>query len=138
MPPLTIAAGFAVWHQRFPHLPLRCLNDGPVPIGHNVCEIQEGNEGAMAAVSLTDEAIEVEAAIVARAMRFAVEYFLRQLRNGRIGTLVERGTGDDEGRHRLTFRTSDRLLTLVVDSDGAILKEQLSLRPRLLNRAATG
>ena len=92
----------------------------------------------MAAVVRTDEAIEVEAAIVARAMKFAVEYFLRQLRNGRIRTLVERGTGDDEGRHRLTFRTSDRLLTLVVDSDGAILKEQLSLRPRLLNRAATG
>ena len=138
MLPLTIPAGFAVWRRRLRRSPLRCLNDGPMPIGHNVCEIQEGNEGTMAAVARTDEAIEVEAAIVARAMRFAVEYFLRQLRNGRIRTLVERGSGDDEGRHRLTFRTSDRLLTLVVDSDGAIIEERLSLRPRLLNRAATG
>ena len=92
----------------------------------------------MAAVAWTDEAIEVEAAIVARAMKFAVEYFLRQLRNGSIRTLVERGTGDDEGRHRLTFRTSDRLLTLVVDSDGTIVEEELSLRPRHLKRPAAG
>ena len=61
-------------------------------------------------------------------MKFAVEYFLRQVRAGRIRTLVERGTGADEGRHRLSFRSHDRTLTLVVGSDGAILDENLTLR----------
>jgi len=70
---------------------------------------------------------EIDATVAARAMKFAVEYFLRQMQRGAIRGRVERGTGDDEGRHRLSFLHRDRKLVMVVDDDGRIISEELTM-----------
>lgn len=86
----------------------------------------------MSVVRWTDGVPEIDAAVAARAMKFAVEYFLRQMQRGAIRGRVERGTGDDEGRHRLSFRHHDRELVMVVDETGQIVSQELTMSaPRL-------
>jgi hypothetical protein len=81
----------------------------------------------MSVVRWADGVPEIDAAVAARAMKFAVEYFLRQMQRGAIRGRVERGTGDDEGRHRLSFRHRDRELVVVVDDDGQIISQELTM-----------
>jgi hypothetical protein len=79
----------------------------------------------MSVVRWADGVPEIDAAVAARAMKFSVEYFLRQMQRGAIRGRVERGTGDDEGRHRMSFRHRDRELVMVVDDDGRIISQEL-------------
>ena len=79
----------------------------------------------MSVVHWADGVPEIDAAMAACAMKFAVEYFLRQMQRGAIRGRVERGTGDDEGRYRLSFRHRDRELVMVVDEDGRIISQDL-------------
>jgi hypothetical protein len=91
----------------------------------------------MAVVRWTNGEPEIDAAVAARAMKFAVEYFLRQMQRGAIRGRVERGSGDDEGRYRLSFRHHDRELTMIVDDDGRIISEELVMtapKPRWKQR----
>ena len=81
----------------------------------------------MSMVRWADGVPEIDAAVAARAMKFAVEYFLRQMQRGAIRGRVERGSGEDEGRHRLSFRHRDRELVMVVDEDGRIVSQELTM-----------
>lgn len=81
----------------------------------------------MSVVRWEDGGPEIDAAVVARAMKLAVEYFLRQMRRGAIQGRVERGIGEDEGRYRLSFRYRDRELRMVVGDDGQIIDQELTL-----------
>ena len=81
----------------------------------------------MSVVRWADGVPEIDAAVAARAMKFAVEYFLRQMQRGAIRGRVERGSGEDEGRHRLSFRHRDRELVMVVDEDGRIVSQELTM-----------
>lgn len=81
----------------------------------------------MSGVRWVDGVPEIDAAIAARAMKFAVEYFLRQMQRGAIRGRVERGSGEDEGRHRLSFRHHDRELIMIVDDDGQIISQELTM-----------
>ena len=81
----------------------------------------------MSMVRWADGVPEIDAAVAARSMKFAVEYFLRQMQRGVIRGRVERGSGDDEGRHRLSFRHHDRELTMIVDEDGQIISQELTM-----------
>ena len=81
----------------------------------------------MSVVRWADGVPEKDAAVAARAMKFAVEYFLRQMQRGAIRGRVERGSGEDEGRHRLSFRHRDRELVMVVDEDGRIIGQELTM-----------
>ena len=83
----------------------------------------------MSVVRWVDGVPEIDAAVAARAMKFAVEYFLRQMQRGAIRGRVERGSGEDEGMHRLSFRHRDRELVMVVDGDGRIVSEELTVAP---------
>lgn len=86
----------------------------------------------MPVVRWADGVPEIDAAVAARAMKFAVEYFLRQMQSGAIRGRVERGSGEDEGRHRLSFRYRDRELTMIVDEQGQIITQELTMSaPRL-------
>ncbi|GLS38870.1 hypothetical protein GCM10010869_44670 [Mesorhizobium tianshanense] len=78
-------------------------------------------------VRWTDGVPEIDAAVAARAMKFAVEYFLRQMQRGSIKGRVERGIGEDEGRHRLSFQHHDRELTMIVGHDGEIISQELTV-----------
>jgi hypothetical protein len=44
------------------------------------------------------------------------------MRAGRITSVSERGTGDDAGRHRLTFFSEHRRFRVTVDESGAIIQ----------------
>ncbi|MDG4892371.1 MULTISPECIES: DUF6522 family protein [unclassified Mesorhizobium] len=64
------------------------------------------------------------------------------LRNRTITSFCERGTGADEGRHRLTFFHGNRRARLVVDSAGLIVSRSTINfgehgLPRQLHRAGT-
>ncbi|RWB26211.1 DUF6522 family protein [Mesorhizobium sp.] len=80
----------------------------------------------MTVVRWADDTPEIDAAVAARAMKFAVEYFVRQIQRGAIKGRVERGVGDDEGRHRLSFRYRDRELTMIVGQNGEIISQELT------------
>lgn len=82
----------------------------------------------MVSVRWVEGVPEIDAASAARAMKFAVEYFVRQMQRGAITGRVERGIGEDEGSHRLSFRSRDRELTLIVDTDGEIISQNLVIR----------
>lgn len=79
----------------------------------------------MSVVRWADGVPEIDAAIAARAMKFAVEYFRTQMQRGAIRGRVERGRGEDEGRHRLSFRHHDRELVMIVDDDGQVVSQEL-------------
>lgn len=81
----------------------------------------------MIAVRWTDDTPEIDAAVAARAMKFAVEYFVSQVQHGAIKSRVERGVGDDEGRYRLSFRCRDRDLTMIVGQNGEIISQELTM-----------
>ena len=65
--------------------------------------------------------IDVDAARVAALLGREVEAFRTLMANGKIATLCERGTGDDEGRWRATFWHGSARARLVVDARGRIL-----------------
>jgi hypothetical protein len=79
----------------------------------------------MISVRWADGAPEIDAAVAARSMKFAVEYFMRQMQRGSIKGRVERGIGEDEGRYRLSFRYHDRELTMIVGPGGEIISQEL-------------
>jgi hypothetical protein len=92
----------------------------------------------MISVRWADGAPEIDAAVAARAMKFAVEYFIRQMQSGSIKGRVERGVGEDEGRHRLSFRYHDRELTMIVGPGGEIISQELILAaPKIRWKRAT-
>lgn len=91
----------------------------------------------MTSVRWVDGTPEIDAAVAARAMKFAVEYFVRQMQRGSIKGRVERGVGDDEGRCRLSFRYRDRELTIIVGQNGEIISQELTMNvPKLRWRRA--
>ncbi len=89
----------------------------------------------MSVVRWADGVPEIDAAIAARAMKFAVEYFRMQMQRGAIRGRVERGSGEDEGMHRLSFLHHDRELIMIVDDDGQVISQELTMSaPRRFKR----
>jgi hypothetical protein len=62
--------------------------------------------------------IEIDAALVARALALEVDAFRRLMDNRKISVLCERGTGEDAGLYRATFYHDDRRARFVVDAHG--------------------
>src|SRR5262249_31758341 len=80
---------------------------------------------------------EIDARLAASAMKFAVEYFIRQMQRGAIRGRVERGIGEDEGKHRLSFLYRDRELTMIIGQDGTIISQELTMtRQKFLRKPA--
>ncbi|MBI5909426.1 MAG: hypothetical protein HY848_05685 [Betaproteobacteria bacterium] len=71
---------------------------------------------------LGDGVIEVEASVIAEGLDLSLPQLQRQMRAGRVTSLAERGTGEDAGRHRLTFFSDHRRFRVVVDERGAIIQ----------------
>ena len=76
----------------------------------------------MKPVLLGNDVIEVEASVIAEGLDLSPSELRRQMREGRITSLSERGTGEDMGRHRLTFFSEHRRFRLVLDDRGAIIQ----------------
>lgn len=67
---------------------------------------------------MSNPAIEIEGALVARALGLEVDEFRRLMEIGKIKVLCERGTGEDAGRWRATFYHGDRRARFIVDRCG--------------------
>ena len=65
--------------------------------------------------------IDIDAARVAALLSLPVDEFRTLMANGKIATLCEGGTGDDEGRWRATFWHGRARARLVVDAEGRII-----------------
>jgi hypothetical protein len=68
-------------------------------------------------------ALQVDATLVADGLGISPPVLMRQLRQGEITSVCERGIDDDEGRHCLTFRTAGRRFRIVIDRHGTIVRK---------------
>ena len=76
----------------------------------------------MKPVLLGDGDVEVEASVIAEGLDLSVLQLQLQMRAGQVTSLAERGTGEDAGRHRLTFFSDHRRFRIVVDERGAVIQ----------------
>jgi len=67
---------------------------------------------------MSNPAIEIEGAMVARELGLEVDEFRRLMEIRKIKVLCERGTGEDAGRYRATFYHGDRRARFIVDQRG--------------------
>lgn len=67
---------------------------------------------------MSNPAIEIEGALVARELGLEVEEFRRLMEIRKIKVLCERGTGEDAGRYRATFYHGDQRARFIVDRFG--------------------
>jgi hypothetical protein len=77
----------------------------------------------MTRVEFDDNAIEVDAIIIAEGLGMALLTFRSEMQAGRITSVVERGVDTDLGRHRITFYSVHRRFRLIVDQHGLILQQ---------------
>ena len=73
-------------------------------------------------VIFEDGGATVDAALVAEGLRLRPDAVPSMLRDGSITSRFERGTGEDDGRVRLTFWHGNLRLRVVVDRAGQVLQ----------------
>jgi hypothetical protein len=78
--------------------------------------------GDMSQVEFVDDAIQVDAAVIAEGLGMALPTFRAEMQAGRVTSVVERGIDADLGRHRITFFSAHRRFRLIVDQHGVILQ----------------
>lgn len=76
----------------------------------------------MALISFQDDAVEVDAAIIAAGLGIAPEHVQSEMRSGRITSMCERGMDADAGTFRLSFKKGNRRLRLIVDAAGEVIR----------------
>jgi hypothetical protein len=64
---------------------------------------------------LEDDAVQIDATIVADGLGIALPLLRKGMRDGKITSLSEQGIDADKGRHRLTFFSEHRRFRVVVD-----------------------
>ncbi|MFC7704371.1 DUF6522 family protein [Plastorhodobacter daqingensis] len=75
----------------------------------------------MSGVTREGEGFVVEAALLAEGLGLQADEVPELMRSGQISSRCEKGTGEHEGRWRLSFRLGGRTLRLTVDGAGRIL-----------------
>ncbi len=91
----------------------------------------------MTPITFEDGDIQIDAAIVAEGLGIAPPVLLKRMREGTVTSFCERGLDSDAGRHRLTFLSAYRRLSLVVDESGTIVERSMvdfGNRPRPVAR----
>ena len=76
----------------------------------------------MSKIEVQDNALHIEASIVAQGLGLEPRSVHAMMRKGEITSLCERGVHKDAGRYRLTFFHKGRRFRLIVDSGGTILR----------------
>jgi hypothetical protein len=77
--------------------------------------------GSMASIEFRDEEVLIDASVIAKGLKLEPDAIQMLMQQGRLTSLCERGTGEDEGRYRLTFFSENRRFSLVVDAAGGII-----------------
>jgi hypothetical protein len=76
----------------------------------------------MARISFQNDAVEIDAAIIAEGLGISPANVQSEMRAGRITSVCERGVDEDAGTFRLSFMAGNRRLRLIVDSEGAVIR----------------
>ncbi len=76
----------------------------------------------MTSIEFEDDAIAVDAALVADGLGIAPAHLLERLREGSVTSSCEKGVDADSGRYRLTFFSGQRRFRVVVDEGGSVLQ----------------
>lgn len=74
----------------------------------------------MKSLEFQDGAIQIDAAIVAKAFGIGPLLLMELLREGRITSLCEKGVDADNGRYRLTFFAENRRVRLIVEDEAVV------------------
>lgn len=80
-----------------------------------------GAGGMSDRIEMAPGAAQIDAGIVARALRLSTQELRTGMAEGRITSLFERGTDADAGRIRLTFYSETRRVRVTATDDGTIL-----------------
>jgi len=76
----------------------------------------------MVRISFQNDAVEVDAAIIAQGLGIAPEHVQSEMRLDRIVSMCERGVDADAGTFRLSFKKGNRRLRLIVDAAGEVIR----------------
>jgi Family of unknown function (DUF6522) len=76
---------------------------------------------AVGMIQLSEDAVQVDAAIVAAGLALEPSILQQHMREGLITSLCERGVDEDQGRYRLTFFSQSRRFQIIVDDRGQVL-----------------
>jgi len=76
-------------------------------------------------VSRQGEAFQIDGSVLARAFNMPIAHFMIEMRRGNVHGIVERGTDEDDGQHRLSFRYRGRELRMTVDRDGNVSEQDV-------------
>src|SRR5690606_7758405 len=91
---------------RLLNAPIRRQSSLPTPPWRNT------GGRTMTSLQFHDDAIEVDAAVVADGLGLQPAHLMERMRDGRVTSVCETGTEDDSGRFRLTFFSESRRLRL--------------------------
>lgn len=72
-------------------------------------------------VEISASGFQLEAHVVAAALRVGPDEVMARIRDGSLTTRCERGVDEDLGRHRLTFFLGSRQARFVIDDSGQVL-----------------
>ncbi len=78
------------------------------------------------AVSIADGEITFDAGLVAARLGLAPDVFMQELARGIVYRQVERGTGEDAGRTRVTFRYRASVWRCIIDADGRLIEDKVT------------
>lgn len=79
------------------------------------------SHASSATVERDGTTIVVPAEVIAAGLGLSTEAFLAELRAGLVYETTEKGTAEDSGRFRLTFRFRSRQFRLLIDETGQLL-----------------
>ena len=67
--------------------------------------------------------MEIEAGIVAAGLGIDTGRLQALMRAGKVSVLCERGVGEDQGCHRVTYYQGDRRFRMLIDRSGRIFQD---------------
>jgi hypothetical protein len=86
----------------------------------------------MTKLEILNDAVHIDASIVAQGLGFEPSFVQTMMREGEITSLCERGVDEDAGRHRLTFFHKSRRFRIIVDETEVIQRSIIDFGDRLL------
>ena len=101
----------------------------------------ESQAPAGGAIEFSDDTFVVDAALIGELLHLPATSVPMLMRKGKITSVCERGTGEDEGEFRLTFFHRNRRARLTTDSAGRLIRRSAidfgdRAMPGALQRAA--
>jgi hypothetical protein len=77
---------------------------------------------AVTMIEFEEDAIRVDVTIIAKGFGIDPSLVLGRMREGKLTSRCEQGTGEDAGRYRLTFFSENRRFRLIVDDEGHVVQ----------------